>query len=165
MGADEKVNGDEKDNPGVILLPPYIFLIVLGAGLALEWALPVAVLAPPFSGAQFVAGLALFALGGGFGLWGVLTFLREGTNIPPDEPALKVVTSGPYRFTRNPMYLGMLIMLLGLALIFSLEWYLLLWLPFFATLHNGVVIREEAYMEKKFGQEYSDLLKRTRRWI
>lgn len=92
-------------------------------------------------------------------------FEREGTNVVPTQPALKIVTSGPYRFTRNPMYLGMVLALLGVSLVFSLEWGVIATPVLWLALDRLIVVREEAYLRRKFGPEYETLLKRTRRWL
>lgn len=154
------------DNAGVIMLPPYLFGLVFSAAVALEFIGLVRFLGPiSASGWQFWLGLCLCGLATMLALWGVITFSRAGTNIPPDEPALKVVTGGPYRFTRNPMYLGILGLLFGLGLIFRLEWAVILWPVLAMLLHYGVVVREERYMTDKFGTPYEALLASTRRWI
>lgn len=160
--------GDDKetDNAGVILLPPYLFGLVFAAAIALEFIGMARFLGPlSFAGWQFWLGAVLCVLAGGLASWGILSFTRAGTNIPPDEPALVVVTDGPYRFTRNPMYLGILGLLLGLGLVFRLEWAIILWPVLALLLHFGVVLREESYMTKKFGKPYEALLEKTRRWI
>lgn len=157
---------NQKDIAGVILLPPYIFLIALGAAIALQLALPLNFLHPFRTfGWQFWLGVAVSVLAIVIATWGIVEFLRHGTNVPPDKPALHLVTSGPYRFTRNPMYLGILLLLPGFALICSVEWAILVW-PFLAlALHYGVVKREESYMEAKFGAPYTAFLRKTRRWL
>ena len=76
-----------------------------------------------------------------------------------------VVETGPYRFTRNPMYLGMVIIQIGLCLTFSLDWLIFLTPILWAALHFGVVLREEAYLEAKFGAPYQHFKGRTRRWL
>ncbi len=88
-----------------------------------------------------------------------------GTNVRPDRPALTIVRNGPYRFTRNPMYLSLC--LLQLALGFVLDGWvpLLLAIPLLVTLHFGVVLREERYLEAKFGEQYLLFKREVRRWI
>ena len=88
-----------------------------------------------------------------------------GTNIRPDRPALTIVRSGPYRSTRNPMYLSLC--LLQLALGFVLDgWIPLLFaIPLLLILHFGVILREESYLEAKFGEQYLALKREVRRWI
>lgn len=153
------------DNPQLPVRPPVLLLGTLVVAIVLDWT-PLRFLSPPFGcNLQVLAGLALTV--GGFWLaWNARAlFEREGTNVIPTQPALKVVTSGPYRYTRNPMYLGMVIVLLGLSLVFSFEWGVILTPVLWLVLDRMIVAREEAYLSRKFGAEYQALLTRTRRWI
>jgi len=157
---------NEKDVAGVAVLPPYIFMMVLGAALALQLFVPIDFLqAFRAQEWQFWFGVALSIAAAGLAGFGALEFWRNGTNIPPDKPAIRLVTSGIYHVTRNPMYIGFLLILPGIGLIFSLEWALLLWPALALALHYGVVKREEAYLAGKFGAPYREYLNRTRRWI
>lgn len=156
----------EVDNPELPVLPPVLPLGALVLAITLDWLLPLQVLATPVSvNLQVVIGAFLTA----GGIWLAATarrlFEREGTNVIPTQPALKIVTSGPYRFTRNPMYLGMILVLLGISLILSLEWGVILTPVLWLTLDRLIVVREEAYLRRKFGPTYEALLTRTRRWL
>jgi len=95
----------------------------------------------------FVLALALFA-------WAIVTITRTGSNVPTNRPATTIVESGPYRLTRNPIYFGMFLGLLGLALAFDNLWLLVMLVPFALVIRYGVVSREEAYLERKFGDVY-----------
>ena len=92
-------------------------------------------------------------------------FSAAGTNVDPAKPALAIARSGPYRFTRNPMYLGMVCLISGLGLFFSLDHVIFIAPILFLTLHYGVVLREEAYLAEKFGADYEALKANTRRWL
>jgi protein-S-isoprenylcysteine O-methyltransferase Ste14 len=145
---------DEKDVPGVIVFPPLIPLTVLVVGIVLDRLLPLTVLngvSPPL---RAVAGGILFV----FGLWvmvgGRRTFVRAGTNVNPHQPSLKIVSEGIYSHLRNPMYVGATVGLLGIILAFGLEWTFVLLVIGSLILHFGVVLREERYLERKFGDEY-----------
>ncbi len=166
MNEKNQKNEDPNDNPGVIMPPPLILLGFLVAGAGLEFLAPLSLL-PPFrpGSPMFIGGLGIIVLAIGLALWAIRTFSRAGTNIPTHKAALGVVSEGPYRFTRNPMYMGMQILLIGVGVMFSSEWHIISWPLFFMILKYGVVLREERYMEKKFGDEYRELLERTRRWI
>ena len=156
---------DTDRGPGLPLPPPIMLLIALAVAIILDWAPPQFLAAPIGLNMQVLVGLLLAVGAVWLTLVAVRTFEREGTNVIPTRPALKVVTSGPYRLTRNPMYLGMTLFLLGISLVFSLEWGViftpLLWLVF----DRFVVAREEAYLSAKFGADYQALLGRTRRWL
>ena len=154
------------DKPGVIMLPPVIFAVALGITAGLDWLLPIHFI-PLCRDWAWNAwlGLGLLVSGTGLGLAGIVEFRRARTNISPHLPALRLVTSGIYRLTRNPMYLGMLVLFAGLIVLFGLEPGLIIWPVFALILHHGVVRREEEYLLAKFGQPYRELLERSRRWI
>jgi protein-S-isoprenylcysteine O-methyltransferase Ste14 len=84
---------------------------------------------------------------------------------PTNLPTTTIVESGPYRFTRNPIYLGMFLGLIGLAIAFDNLWLLMMLLPFALVIHYGVVAREEAHLERKFGDAYRGYRSRVRRWL
>ena len=106
----------------------------------------------------FVLALALFA-------WAIVTITRAGSHVPTHLPTTTIVESGPYRFTRNPIYLGMILGLIGLAIAFDNLWLLVMLVPFALVIRNGVVAREEAYLERKFGDVYRAYRSRVRRWL
>jgi protein-S-isoprenylcysteine O-methyltransferase Ste14 len=90
---------------------------------------------------------------------------RAGTNIRPDQPTLAVVSDGPFRFTRNPLYLSLTGLYLGITLLADALWPLLLLVPVLVVLQWGVVAREERYLEAKFGEPYRAYKARVRRWV
>ena len=156
---------DSDRGPGLPLPPPILLLIALVVAIALEWV-PLQFLASPVGfnpqvviGALLVAGSLLLVASA------VRTFRREGTNVVPTRPALKIVTSGPYRFTRNPMYLSMVLFMLGISLVFSLEWGVILTPILWIGYDRLIVAKEEAYLSTKFGADYQALLQKTRRWL
>jgi protein-S-isoprenylcysteine O-methyltransferase Ste14 len=106
----------------------------------------------------FALALALLA-------WAIVTITRAGSSVPTNLPTTTIVESGPYRFTRNPIYLGMFLGLIGLALAFDTLWLLLMLVPFALAIRYGVVGREEAYLERKFGDAYRGYRSRVRRWL
>ena len=90
---------------------------------------------------------------------------RAGTNIRPDQPTLAIVSDGPFRFTRNPLYLALTGLYVGITLLVDALWPLLLLIPALAVLQWGVVAREERYWESKFGGPYRVYKSRVRRWV
>jgi len=90
---------------------------------------------------------------------------RAGTNIRPDQPTLAVVSDGPFRFTRNPLYLALTGLYVGITLLADALWPLLLLVPVLVVLQWGVVAREERYLEAKFGEPYRAYKARVRRWV
>ncbi|MEM9320898.1 MAG: isoprenylcysteine carboxylmethyltransferase family protein [Pseudomonadota bacterium] len=155
----------DRDAPDILIFPPLAAGLAVFAAIALEWLAPLGVLPPPGAPALLVFGIILLAAAIGVALWGIATFRAGGTNVDPRQPALRLVEGGPFRFTRNPMYLGMVLFQLGLALAASLDWSVMLAPLLWGVLHFGVVLREEAYLTAKFGAPYTEFLTRTRRWL
>jgi protein-S-isoprenylcysteine O-methyltransferase Ste14 len=154
---------DTADTARVMIRPPLAWGLAVIAGLALDWLVPLpflpAGLPARWLGATVVVlALALFA-------WAIVTITRAGSNVPTYRPTIAIVESGPYRFTRNPIYLGMVLALIGLAIAFDTLWLLLMLVPFTLVIRYGVVAREEAYLERKFGDVYRGYRARVRRWL
>ncbi|MDT3686332.1 MAG: isoprenylcysteine carboxylmethyltransferase family protein [Pseudorhodoplanes sp.] len=154
---------DPADTANVIIRPPIAWALAVLVGLALQWVaslpfLPASVPAGWVGGMVFVLALALLA-------WGIATITRAGSNVPTNMPATTIVQTGPYRFTRNPIYLGMFLGLVGLAIAFDSLWLLGTLVAFVLVIRYGVVAREEAYLERKFGDVYRHYRTRVRRWL
>lgn len=154
----------EIENAGVHFPPPILYLGGLLAGWLLDRfakPLPLSRLGGgvlPVGAVLVVAGVLLVA-------WGMLTFRRAHTAIVPHRPASRVVTSGPYRFTRNPMYTGLAIAYCGAAAALNSAWPLVLLPLVIALLVRLVIDREEAYLASAFGGEYDAYRQRVRRWL
>jgi len=151
----------------VIIRPPLAWALAVIAGLALYWLVPLPFLPADLAagGPSGLLGALVFALALALGVWAVATMTRAGSNVPTNRPTTTIVESGPYRFTRNPIYLGMFLGLVGLAIAFDNLWLLLMLVPFALVIRYGVVAREEAYLERKFGDLYRDYRLRVRRWL
>jgi len=153
----------QPDRPDVIARPPLLFLATLLAGLALEYLVwPTALVAAPW---RWIAGAALVAAGLALAVWAVRRFKAAGTNVPTPQPSLALVEDGPYRFSRNPIYVGGTLTYLGLAALADSLWLLVLLAPLLIVLRHGVIAREEAYLEAKFGAPYRAYKARVRRWL
>ena len=150
------------DAPGVIIFPPFLWLITVGVGVAAHYLAPVP-LTP--AGGWRLAGTALVLAAGGNALWARAQMVRAGTNVNPGKPATAIVTGGPYRFTRNPMYLSLCTLNLGIGLWMRDLTPVALTLAFAAVLQFGVIKREERYLEAKFGEVYTNYRRRVRRWL
>ena len=145
-----------------MLPPPVIFAIVLLISYGLQRGRPDESLPEPLR-LYLALGLAVVAIA----LAGlcVRAFWRQKTSVDPYKPVTALVVTGPFQFSRNPMYIALTLLYLGVAVYFGLVWAILL-LPFaLGAVHFGVIVREESYLEKKFGQEYLDYKSRVRRWI
>lgn len=151
--------------PEVLVHPPLVSVVAPALAIVLEWLVPLSVLPPMGTWYLLLAGLVLSGVAGWLAISGERAFRKAGTNVDPREPALVLVRQGPYRFSRNPMYLGMVVLQVGLALTFSLDWALIGAPLVWALLHFGVVLREEAYLSDRFGAAYSDYLSQSRRWL
>lgn len=153
---------DNADNPGVITPPPLIYAGALAAGLLANRRFRFSFL--PRRIARTLG--PLLAIGGfTVGLLGFREMRRAETNVDPYKPATAVVTEGPYRFTRNPMYVGFTLMYLGISALANALVPILLLPAVFAVVRRGVIEREERYLERKFGDEYLEYKERVRRWI
>ena len=154
---------DDTDTANVIIRPPIALALAIVAGLALDWLHPL-----PFVPALLPRawlGVAIFATGFALFAWAIVTIRRSGTNVETSKPTTAIVTDGPYRFTRNPIYLGMILGLTGLAVGFDSLWLIATLVVFYGVLRYGVIAREEAYLERKFGAAYLEFKSRVRRWL
>lgn len=147
-----------EDNPRVRVPPPLIFGGLLALGLLID-SDPFRVGPAQLAGVALgIAGLALIAISLGL-------FAGSKTRPEPWQPATALIDRGLYRFTRNPMYLGMGLLSLGIALAFSSLPGALLAVLALLIIDRTVVTREEAYLERRFGQGYIDYTRRVRRWL
>jgi protein-S-isoprenylcysteine O-methyltransferase Ste14 len=154
-----------EDHANVPVIPPVLFGLGLATGFLLRWLVPVRLVPPLLEREACFAGWALSLLGLAFGGWALATFLRARTTPHPNHPVNVLVTSGPYRVSRNPMYVGLSIGIAGIALVANTVWLLAVLPPVWLALHRLVIDREEAYLGRKFGEEYGAFKGRTRRWL
>ncbi len=149
-------------NRGTKIIPPVYFLVSVVIMAVLNYFAPIRnILHPPvtYSGALFIViGLIIT-------IWSAVLFIKAGTEIKPFEESTHLVTQGMYQLTRNPMYLGMVMILLGIALLFgTLTPFIMI--PIFVWLIQTIFIKnEEIVMEKTFGDEYRAYKERVRRWL
>jgi protein-S-isoprenylcysteine O-methyltransferase Ste14 len=150
------------DNPGVVAPPPLIYAGALALGLVANKLYPMAFLPRAVSR---VLGLPLIFGGLAIGLLGFREMRRAETNVDPYKPATAIVTEGPYRFTRNPLYVGMTLVYSGITALFNAFPAAMLLPLALAVMRGGVIEREERYLERKFGDEYLAYKARVRRWL
>lgn len=155
----------DQKGPAVGIHPPLLSVAAPVTAVALEWLLPLGLLPRAGALAIVIPGLALLGLAGWLAISGERAFRKAGTNVDPRQASLALVREGPYRFSRNPMYLGMVVLQLGLALTFSLDWALIGAVVVWAVLDRAVVVREEAYLTERFGEAYRAYLAHSRRWL
>jgi protein-S-isoprenylcysteine O-methyltransferase Ste14 len=157
------VTGTRLPHPGVDFPPPFLYAAAFLAGYAAHRAYPLIMGGDRRS--VEVAGVLLVAAWAGIMAWAFATFLRARTNILPNRPATRLVTSGPYRHTRNPMYVSLALLYAGGALLLG-DWWPLFFLPLvLVTIDRLVIAREERYLLDAFGGHYDAYCRRVRRWI
>ena len=156
------VHDDIPDTPGVIAHPPLIYAGGLSAGLLANYFFAATFL--PRTVAR-VLGWLLIGSGLVLGFLGDRTLRNAGTNINPYEPVTAIVVKGPYRFTRNPLYLATTLIYAGISVRLNALWAALLLPLVLAVIERGVIEREERYLERKFGEEYIRYKAQVRRWI
>jgi protein-S-isoprenylcysteine O-methyltransferase Ste14 len=154
----------EKDVPGVIVFPPLVPLTVLVVGSLLDWLLPFQLLNQIPLGMRIPPGIVLFVIGLALAISGERAFKRVGTNVNPLQPSLALAEEGIFAHLRNPMYTGMGFGLFGVIIAFGLEWTFVLTIVGLCVLHFGVVLREERYLERKFGEAYRHYKQRVPRY-
>jgi protein-S-isoprenylcysteine O-methyltransferase Ste14 len=152
-------------NAGVRFPPPFLFVIGFLVGWALDrywYALPLS----RFAGSALKPlGFAALALGVMLAVWGVITFRRAQTAIVPHHSASQLVTHGPYRFTRNPMYTGLTLQYVGAAALLDSGWPVIVLPLVILILFQTVISREEMYLSDAFGPEYTGYVASVRRWL
>jgi protein-S-isoprenylcysteine O-methyltransferase Ste14 len=151
-------------NAGVRFPPPFIYLLGLALAFGLNRAVPLWLMSPEPRW-MFRLGIALVIAGFLLALSGIVTFRRRGTAIIPHHPASTIVTSGPYRFTRNPMYIGMTCVYVGVSFLLDSWWAFGLLPVVMLIIDRQVIAREERYLASAFGAEYGAYRARVRRWI
>ena len=152
-----------RDNPGVGVHPPLFFLSALLLGVVLDDRVRRFVIFDSHDWRWL--GVILLLLGVGLVAFGRKTMIKHGTNVNPTLPTLAIVDSGPFRFTRNPLYVALTVIYIGLSLLFNTWWSLFLLIPVWLVMHFAVVRREEAYLESKFGENYLNYRRRVRRYL
>jgi protein-S-isoprenylcysteine O-methyltransferase Ste14 len=152
----------EPDTAGVLAPAPLIFVPGLLIGLAADYLWPVAVLPPAvqYPGGILLIGLSLVPAG-----WAMLYFRKEETSFDPRVPSARLITGGPFGLSRNPIYLAMGLLGAGIGILADGIWVILFLALALILTHKGVILREESYLERRFGQDYLDYKSKVRRWL
>jgi len=153
------------ETAGILLRPPLLVLGWLVLAHLLDHLFPLAIDIPEnhvlrhtVSGALTLVGITLLVAG-------MSNFVRAGTPVPSNQPTRTLVTTGIHGWSRNPIYLGMLLFYLGVGVLLRGAWILVLLLPLIIALRYGVIAKEEAYLAGRFGDAYDDYKVRVRRWL
>ena len=150
------------DTPGVVAPPPLVYLgaIVVGAVLERVWRWRI-----PTGRVGMVVGISFLVAAAVLVASALREFNRAETSPKPHKPTTAIITSGPFRFTRNPIYVSFTLVQLGIALLTQSGWILVLVVPVLVLVRVGVIAREERYLERKFGEPYVTYKRRVRRWV
>jgi protein-S-isoprenylcysteine O-methyltransferase Ste14 len=151
------------DHPGVIAMPPFLYLGMFLAAVVAQWLVPLRIF--PTTAVAVTLGLTLAVVAIAVARWGRRTMTAAGTNVRPTRPATTVVTSGPFRYSRNPLYVALTLLYVGLITAVNTWWGVVLLVPLLVTMHFGVVRREERYLDRKFGDSYRAYRARVRRYV
>ena len=150
------------DSASVIAPAPVFFGAAIVAGYLLEWLFPTRLLSFPYAAAlgalSIVVSIALV-------LFAVVPLARAHTAFDARRPSTRIVTTGAFKISRNPVYLSLALLQVGLALASQAAWLLLTATAAVAITHWGIILREERYLERKFGDEYRAYAANVRRWI
>ncbi|RJT27255.1 isoprenylcysteine carboxylmethyltransferase family protein [Mesorhizobium waimense] len=150
---------------GVVGRPILFFPAAILVGLVLDRLLPLPFAIPEADGVPWIVGGSLILIGLVLFAAGVRNFSRAATPLPTNQPARVLVTTGIYRWTRNPIYLGFFLVYGGIGIAAQSPWVLILTLPLAIAVRYGVVAREEVYLERRFDDAYLDYKRRVRRWL
>ena len=150
---------------GVVGRPILFFPAAILVGLVLDRLLPLPFAIPEADEVAWIVAGCLIIMGLAFFAAGVRNFSRAATPLPTNQPARVLVTTGIYGRTRNPIYLGFFLMYVGIGIAVHSAWILALTLPIAVAIRYGVVAREEAYLERCFGDDYRGYKARVRRWV
>lgn len=150
------------DHPDIRVPPPLLYLSVLGIALLLQEVAPLPWLpraqTRPFAVVCFVTCVVL-------ALWAVAWFRRARTSPLPIRPAAALITGGPFRFSRNPLYVSLVLLYVGITLWLGVLWPIVLLPALVFLVQQLVILREEAYLESRFGDAYRAYRARVRRWL
>ena len=153
----------EKDHPDILIIPPVALALCVGAGLLADRVWPAPFL--PAGLPRWALGGALVALGLATEFWAFVLFRSAKTSVLPIRPTSAIVEAGPYRYSRNPIYVSMFVVVAGLAVGFDSLWQFAALAALYVVLRWAVVAPEEAYLTRKFGAAYLDYARRVRRWV
>ena len=151
------------DTPNEVIRPPVAWALAFLVGLGLHWLFPLPFV--PASVPHAWLGAVVFAVAFALAIWAIVRIRKANTRVETNKPTTTIVTSGPFRFTRNPIYTGMFLGQIGFAIGLDDLWFLATLVPFYLVIRYGVIAREEAYLERKFGAVYLNYKSRVRRWL
>lgn len=150
------------DRAGVVVFPPLLFISTFSVAIGLRFLFPTPVLSTP---AAFCLGLVMMLIGLPVLLLAFRQMIRNKTTINPSGATTTIVGDGLYAYTRNPMYLALTLLYIGGCIMINAWWGLLMLIPLLTVVQKGIIEREEAYLTRKFGDDYLRYKGRVRRWL
>lgn len=153
------------DRAAVIAPPPLLVLLCIAAGAIVDHFKPFPIIRDFAFVPRVAISITILLIASGLVFTAIRQFRAHHEHPNPYQPTNAIVSSGIYRFTRNPIYAGFMIVVIAAAIGFNSFWVLLSIIPLFLLLQLGVVLREETYLSTKFGAPYDDYRRRVRRWF
>ena len=163
MNNTEKNSNSENRGPAIRIHPALLFFVCLGAGLAADWLTGFPKIVFP-NQLNVIFFAILIGVSCSLGSWIFWIFRQHGTPVEPALPAAALVRTGPYRFSRNPMYTALILLFAAFAVLSGSIGLIILMPVLVISLHFGVVLPEENYLLNRFGDEYRDYCRNVRRW-
>lgn len=154
----------EKDRADIKVPPPLLFFACLGAGVFLDYLYPFQIISCPWA-FRIVSGCLLIAVSGLIAVGAFRALINCKTPFNPAKPTLKIVCEGPFRYSRNPLYLALLLLLGGIAALRCSLWLVCAEITLFSLLEYFAIRPEEKYLADKFGDEYLEYKSSVRRWL
>ena len=154
---------ESADTSNAIIRPPIAWATAILAAIGVDWLYPLRFV--PASVPRIWVGSGVFAVALALAIWAIVTITKAGSRVETNKPTTTIVTKGPFRSTRNPIYLGFLLGQVGLAIGFNNLWMLATLVPLYLVLRYGVIAREEAYLEHRFPRDSVGYKSRVRRWL
>ncbi len=160
------MNKPTDERPNVIPWPPMVYVAAILVALALGFAVPLAWLPPgPLTDILFMLGILMIAGGIALDLYAISVLHRHKTTVMPNRAVSHIVTSGPYALSRNPIYLGETVLMIGTGLFSGNVWFIVLAFIASFAVQKLAIEREEKHLEHKFQKAWRDYAKRVKRWI
>lgn len=154
-----------RDRPNTLPWPPILYICAAALAVLAHWLLPLPWIGPPMNELLFAIGWVVVVAAIVMDIAAMRTMARAKTTIMPNRASERLVTSGPFSFTRNPIYLGNTMLMIGAGLITGIAWLVILApVAAFAT-QKLAIEREEKHLEARFGKAFRDYAKKVRRWI
>ncbi len=161
--SSDRVEDKDTKLPKLAAQPPAVFLLAMLGGAVIDaYAVPLSI---GLGWAGGVLGVLIVATGIALTMMAMQAYRKAASSPDPHHMPTALVVTGPYARTRNPLYLGTLMIMLGIGIGTNMPWFLIAAVPVMAIIHYGVVLREEAYLEDLFGERYRTYRAGVRRWV